>query len=152
MNIETVNTILYCEQWDRTTVFYRDILGLSVKTATDWLVEFSITPNACLSLAHAERTSIRPAAGAGITLTFKVADLWAARQSLVDRNVAVDPVRECHMGGRAFFLRDPDGNRLEIWSDSPCSSSEVVARFAEAEEETPEPFSPVCYLKEFTHE
>jgi len=130
MNIETLNTILYCDRWDRTVLFYRDVLGLPVKTTTDWLVEFSVTPCACLSVANAERASIRSAAGAGVTLTFEVADLWAARRALVNQNIAVDPIRECRMGGQAFFLRDPEGNRIELWSDSPWNSPEMVARFS----------------------
>ncbi|MCC6580804.1 MAG: methyltransferase domain-containing protein [Phycisphaeraceae bacterium] len=43
---------------------------------------------------------------------------------------SVDPVRGCRMGGKPFFLRDPEDNRLEVGFDSPWSSPEVVARFS----------------------
>jgi catechol-2,3-dioxygenase len=117
MNVETMNTILYCEKWRETTAFYRNVLGFQTKTESDWLVEFAVVPTACLSVADAKRTSIRTAGGAGITLTFKVADLRSLWQTLVDQNISVDPIRHCRMGGQAFFLHDPEGNRLEFWFD-----------------------------------
>ena len=64
------------------------------KTESDWLVEFAVVPTACLSVADAKRTSIRPVGGAGITLTFKVADLQNMRQRFLDRNVWVDPMTQ----------------------------------------------------------
>jgi 2-polyprenyl-3-methyl-5-hydroxy-6-metoxy-1,4-benzoquinol methylase/predicted enzyme related to lactoylglutathione lyase len=130
MNIETCNTILYCEKWSETTAFYRDALSLPVNVASDWMIEFAVAPNSCLSVADARRTSIQPSRGAGITLTFKVADLNGVHAKLEAKNIAVDPIRDCKMGGQAFFLRDPEGNRLEFWADSPWSSPEVVARFS----------------------
>ena len=130
MNIEASNTILYCEQWRETTAFYRDALGLSKTAATDWLVEFQLTPTSRLGVADAKRTSIRPAEGAGITLTFKVADLRAVHENLRHKGIEVDPIRDCKMGGQAFFLHDPEGNRLEFWADSPWSSPEMVARLS----------------------
>ena len=30
----------------------------------------------------------------------------------------VEPLRDSRLGGQAFFLRDPEGNRLEFWSES----------------------------------
>ena len=118
MNIEAVNMILYCENWANAIAFYRDVLGFSVKASTDWLVEFAVAPGACLSVADARRTTIVPAGGAGVTLTFKVDQLADVRETLLKRKLAVDPIRNCRMGGQAFFLRDPEGNRLEFWSDS----------------------------------
>jgi catechol 2,3-dioxygenase-like lactoylglutathione lyase family enzyme len=35
---------------------------------------------------------------------------------LVEFEVA--PIRDNYLGGQAFFLRDPEGNRLEFWSES----------------------------------
>lgn len=30
----------------------------------------------------------------------------------------VKPLRDNRLGGQAFFLRDPEGNRLEFWFES----------------------------------
>ncbi|MDZ8118247.1 methyltransferase domain-containing protein [Pontiella agarivorans] len=130
MKLEAANTILYCKHWPETVAFYRHQIGLQEKGSTDWMVEFFLTPTACLSVADASRTSILPNLGKGITLTFKVFDLHAVWQQLKDRNIAVDPIRNCTMGGEAFFLRDPEGNRLEFWADSPWSDPEMVARLS----------------------
>ncbi len=112
-----MNVILYCRQWREAVAFYRDTLGFVPLLATDWLVEFEVGPGACLSVADARRTSIQPSGGAGITITFKVADVERLRHDLIERNVKVDPLRDTSLGGRAFFLRDPEGNRLEFWSE-----------------------------------
>ncbi|MDF7800102.1 methyltransferase domain-containing protein [Pontiellaceae bacterium B1224] len=130
MDIEIVNTILYCERWSETVAFYRDVLALPVKAGTGWLVEFAVASNACLSVADARRTSIQSGSGAGITLTFKVANLHDMHEELGSKRIAVEPIRDCRMGGQAFFLRDPEGNRLEFWADSPWDSPEMVARLS----------------------
>ncbi|QBG48209.1 methyltransferase domain-containing protein [Verrucomicrobia bacterium S94] len=130
MHIETVNTILYCENWKETVAFYREIIGLKENASTDWMVEFLITPQSCLSVADAKRTTILPNLGKGITLTFKVVNLHETWRLLKKRNMHVDPIRDCKMGGEAFFLRDPEGNRLEFWADSPWSDPKMVARLS----------------------
>lgn len=112
-----MNVILYCKRWDETVSFYRDTTGFPINMATDWLVEFEVGPNTCLSVADTQRTSIGSAGGAGITVTFKVANLRSVWQELVDKNVGVDPIRDNRLGGHAFFLRDPEGHRLEFWSE-----------------------------------
>lgn len=113
-----MNVIIYCGHWVETVAFYRDSLGLSPKRVADWLVEFEVASNTYLSVADAERTSIQLSGGAGITITFKVADVHRIWHDLMGRNVMVDPIRDNCLGGQAFFLHDPEGNRLEFWSES----------------------------------
>ena len=71
--------------------------------ATDWLMEFEVGPNECLGVADGKRTSICSAGGAGITVTFRVANLRSVWQELADKNVRVDPIRDNRLGGHAFF-------------------------------------------------
>ncbi len=111
-----MNTILYCRKWGETVAFYRDTLGFPVTMATDWLVEFETGPGACLSIADAKRASVNAVEGAGITVTFKVDDVRRVWQTLRRKHVKTDPIRDCRLGGQAFFLRDPEGHRLEFWS------------------------------------
>jgi catechol 2,3-dioxygenase-like lactoylglutathione lyase family enzyme len=117
MTVETFNTILYCTHWSENVAFYRDVLNFPILGTTDWLVEFAVSGQARLSVADAERTSMQSAGGAGITLTFKVDDLPETYQKLLDKNIEVDPIRNCKMGGQAFFFHDPEGTRLECWSN-----------------------------------
>jgi len=113
-----MNVILYCRQWSEAVAFYRDTLGFPPKLATDWLVEFEAGPDLCLSVADAKRTTIQPAGGAGITVTFRVANVRGVWQDLLGKDVKVEPLRDNRFGGLAFFLRDPEGHRLEFWSES----------------------------------
>ena len=59
-----------------------------------------------------------PSGGAGITVTFKVANVRGVWQDLLGKDVKVEPIRDNRFGGLAFFLRDPEGHRLEFWSES----------------------------------
>ena len=113
---QSANTILYCQSWRETVAFYRDAMGLPINFASEWFVEFALTDSARLSIADERRATIKSTHGAGITLTFQVADadaLWAEFQSA---GWQPTPCRTHKWGARTFYLRDPEGNRLEIWS------------------------------------
>lgn len=112
------NTILYCHAWAETVAFYRDQLELPVNFASDWFVEFILTESAYLSIANECRATIKSSHGVGITLTFQVADadeVWTAFQSA---GLETTPCRTHAWGARVFYLRDPEGNRLEVWSST----------------------------------
>jgi catechol 2,3-dioxygenase-like lactoylglutathione lyase family enzyme len=113
--INRSNTILYCRRWAATVAFYRDALALPVHLATDWFVEFQVAGGAFVSIADERRASVKSGGGGGITLSFRVenADAWHRR--LEGRGVALGRIRH-HWGARAFFLRDPEGHRIEIWA------------------------------------
>ena len=68
----TTNMILYCREWDKTVLFYKDQLRLPVNFSTDWFVEFRLTPISRLSIADQKRSSIKSCAGKGITLALEV--------------------------------------------------------------------------------
>ncbi|MFQ5611511.1 MAG: VOC family protein [Anaerolineae bacterium] len=114
--IKILNTILYCQHWPEAVAFYRDGLGFAITVETDWFVEFELNPGARLSVADEARTTIKSAEGRGLTLTFQVAQADRIWQRLAGRGLEVGPVRDHPWGGRAFFLFDPEGNRLEVWS------------------------------------
>ncbi|GAN31578.1 MAG: glyoxalase/bleomycin resistance/dioxygenase family protein [Candidatus Brocadia sp. AMX2] len=114
--IRVINTILYCHRWQETVSFYRDILGFSVTFENNWFVEFAVTSNARLSVANEQRATVKSARGQGLTLAFQVDKADATWQSLKARGVNVGKIADHPWGGRAFFLFDPEGNRLEVWS------------------------------------
>jgi catechol 2,3-dioxygenase-like lactoylglutathione lyase family enzyme len=112
------NTILYCERWRECVEFYRDRLGLPVTFANDWFVEFRVAGDACLSIADATRATVSTSAGAGMTLTFRVDDADRAREALLAAGIEAPAPRDHPWGARTFFVRDPEGTRLEFWSAS----------------------------------
>jgi catechol 2,3-dioxygenase-like lactoylglutathione lyase family enzyme len=112
----TANTILYCREWHATVAFYRDRLRLPVTFDSDWFVEFVVAPDARLSIADERRASIKSSGGAGITLTFQVEDARAVWDLFQAAGLAPGPLKQHAWGALVFYLRDPEGHRLEVWS------------------------------------
>ena len=115
MKILRTNTILYCNRWDATVEFYRDVIKLPVLLEKEWFIEFQLTDNGCLSVADATRSSIHSAGGAGITLSWQVENIEAVYDRMVSDGVDVRPI-QATWGARACFVFDPEGNRIELWS------------------------------------
>lgn len=115
MKVERANTILYCSNWSATVAFYRDVLGFPVSADRGWFVEFQLAADAFVSVADASRATIASANGAGITLTWQVADVEAARDTLVERGVDCSPIAQ-RWGCDSTFFTDPEGNRVELWT------------------------------------
>lgn len=114
--IRTANLILYCRHWVQTVHFYREALALPVLFESEWLVELELNAGARLSVADAARTSIPSAGGAGITVTLEVEDAAAGRAWLLARGIEATPLKRHRWGAHVCYFRDPEGNRLEIWS------------------------------------
>lgn len=108
------NTILYCRLWHDTIHFYRDQLALPVVFANDWFVEFALTGTSFLSIANAARATVDAVQGQGITLTWQVGDVAAARAALTARGIAVTPIQP-KWGSQVCYCTDPEGHRLELW-------------------------------------
>lgn len=118
MQLLSANTILYCRHWDLSRRFYREVMGLTpTHEQGDWFIEFRVNERAHLSIADASRCTIEPADGKGLTLSFFVKDLREAHAHFVAHGLQPDPIRDRH-DWRApyFFVRDPEGNRIEFWS------------------------------------
>lgn len=115
IDIKRTNTILYCRKWDDTVKFYRDILKLDVNHDAEWLVEFHLIDNTFLSIANAAFASIQSSNGSGITLSFHVEDVDAAHRRLSEMGVETGPIKPI-WGSRGFYIFDPEGNRIELWS------------------------------------
>ena len=114
MQITRSNTILYCSRWSDTVAFYRDVIGLDSTVHNDWFVEFDLHNDTHLSVADAAHTTVDPSHGAGLTLSWNVDDLDATCARLADRGVNV-PAQIRRWGALAVFVRDPEGNRIELW-------------------------------------
>ena len=118
LDVTATNTILYCRHWDETVRFYKHSLNLPVAFANDWFVEFRLATSAYLSIANERRASITSSHGAGLTLAIQVDDADDTYRQLVARGLQPKAVRNHPWGARTFYLFDPEGTRLEIWSGS----------------------------------
>ncbi|MBC2712202.1 MAG: VOC family protein [Desulfosarcina sp.] len=115
LRINRTNTILYCNRWEETVRFYRDVIKLPVLMEKGWFVEFQLTGSVCLSVADAARTSVPSTGGAGITLSWQVENIDAVHDRMLSEGVDVTPIKKT-WGTRACFVFDPEGNRVELWS------------------------------------
>ncbi|HPQ97182.1 MAG: VOC family protein [Thiothrix sp.] len=114
--IRHANTILYCRHWQRTVYFYREQLGLPVQTARHWFVEFRLHDTATLSVADEQHASIKSAGGQGLTLSLKIDDVETVRAALQAGGLDPTPLKAL-WGSRVFYVFDPEGNRIEFWSE-----------------------------------
>ena len=114
--IRNFNTILYCKKWRQTVVFYKDDLNLPINFETEWFVEFKVSDRACLSVADESRATINSSKGAGVTLTFQTDDIHKTWELLHNKGLAPGSIKEHAWGAQVFYLFDPEGHRIEIWS------------------------------------
>jgi predicted enzyme related to lactoylglutathione lyase len=114
-----METILYVADMGAQVTFYRDRLGLAVKSpaglsdySTQYWVEFET--GACTLVLHG--------GGQGRTgpdapkLVFNVADIHAARETLTERGVTLGEVRAPAPGVLVADGTDPEGNHFAIES------------------------------------
>ena len=120
VKVDRANTVLYCDEWVATVAFYRDVLGFEVEHETDWFVEFRVVGDAYLSIADASRATIDAVAGKGITLTLHTSALAETRAYLERGGVATTPITR-RWGAEVFYCHDPEGHRIEFWSEGSTS-------------------------------
>jgi catechol 2,3-dioxygenase-like lactoylglutathione lyase family enzyme len=116
VSVDRANTILYCEEWGATVAFYRELLGFDVTHETDWFVEFRLTSDAFLSIADSRRATIDAVGGQGVTITLHTDALLETRTLLDGRGVATTTIAR-RFGADVFYCHDPEGHRIEFWSD-----------------------------------
>lgn len=115
MQIISANTILYCRKWEETVAFYQTGLQLPVTVSTEWFVEFQLTTTSRLSVADESRTSIKSSDGKGVTVGLQVEDIVAAHSQLKGAGLNPTALKQV-WGAEAFYVFDPEGNRIEFWS------------------------------------
>ena len=115
-SISASNTILYCTDWAKAVVFYRDLLELPVSFEKDgWFMELVLNESAHLSLAAAAHCTIEAGHGVGITLSWCVPELETLREMLVENGVKVTDIISHSWRAPYFYAWDPEGNRIEFW-------------------------------------
>ena len=115
-DFRSVNTLLYVQHFAACVAFYRHGIGLPVEFENAWFVEFGVTDTARLSVVDKSRTRMRDVPFSPQLLTLEVADLDAVQGALGRRGLEPGAVHRHPFGARVFYLRDPEGNRIEFWS------------------------------------
>ena len=64
-------------------------------------------------------TTLAPPAQRGLTINLRVADLEATLNRLVTAGVQVEEKRIAWEGGKHGWIRDLDGNRIELYEELP---------------------------------
>ena len=79
-------------------------------------MEFEVNDHARLSIANEQRATVKSGGGQGMTITFQVDKADDTWQRLQSKGIPLGEIKDHPWGGRSFFLRDPEGNRIEVWS------------------------------------
>ena len=127
MPIRLLESALYCDDLERATHFYRDLLGLHVLVASDRLVALDAGQHTVLLLfrrgASASGVALSPESGlpphdgdGQLHLAFAVAapELGAWETRLVSAGVAIEHRMTWPRGGTSIYFRDPDDHLVEL--------------------------------------
>jgi catechol 2,3-dioxygenase-like lactoylglutathione lyase family enzyme len=112
-DIERIGNAFYrVRDMERAVAFYRDVLGLRLKfrDGDDWAA-FDVG-GSTLALSATDQ---RGTAGAGATLSLKVADVDGWAREAAGRGGAL-PAPESGAHERTVTVTDPDGHRLIVYS------------------------------------
>jgi uncharacterized glyoxalase superfamily protein PhnB len=58
-----------------------------------------------------------------ITVTLQVPDIDRVWTRARDEGLAPTEVKDHLWGAKVFYLRDPEGHRLEVWQEAPASAA-----------------------------
>ena len=115
-NVNHVVTVV--EDTKRSLEFYRDFLGIrEIQSQVDnpnitWLQ----LPSGVM--LHLIETEDAPAHPPNLHHAFEVEDFDAAKKAVQDRGIPIEGSGVRHDGQRYLFIRDPDGNRVELCTPS----------------------------------
>jgi catechol 2,3-dioxygenase-like lactoylglutathione lyase family enzyme len=116
--VRSSHTVLYCERWEECIAFYRDILGFSVVFTNEIFVEVQPATGARIGLMNASRTRWPASCSESFILSFRVANIDETHQSLQRELSGIGAIEDHPWGARLFEIKDPDGRRIEFWSDA----------------------------------
>ena len=119
IQVKSANTIIYCENWEKTRTFYSESLGLETRfKREDWFIEYIITDTACLSIADASKCTIKPSHGDGITLSFYVDNLNVLFDQFKEGQLNPTEIKAYSWRAPYFYIHDPENTRIEFWAVS----------------------------------
>ena len=125
--MELGHVVFYVRDLKRSTAFYRDAVGLSVVgeifNGRAAMVSGGRTHHELLLIEVGEAPGAPPGRRVGLYhVGWKIGnsmdELRAARDRLVALGVAIDGTSD-HTVSQSLYLRDPDGNEIELFVDDP---------------------------------
>ncbi len=129
--------IVFVRDMARSTKFYRDAVGLTVKEESEHWTEFALEGTTlALHLAEKMPPVPKPLAdpsvkqGVAQEIVFHADDPFEVRASLVGRGVNVAAPKMVHeagptMVGVSCLFEDPDGNMLSVYGIVPKAALEA---------------------------
>src|SRR5687768_5391824 len=117
---------LYCDDLERATAFYHDVLGLEIVTLGPRLVALSAGGGSFLllfkrgaSLEGIETPGgrIPPHDGSGpvhLAFAIEAGDVPAWEKRLLVKNIPVESRVTWPAGGESLYFRDPEGHSVEL--------------------------------------
>jgi catechol 2,3-dioxygenase-like lactoylglutathione lyase family enzyme len=121
-------TIIYVSDIDKSTAFYRDVLGIPLDYAVEGWTQFKSDGAALVLHPQVEQQKVQP--GSAAHIAFRVDDLDAEYERLSAHAVKfLAPPAKAAFGKHATLL-DPEGNPIDLieWAGKPARvvSSETV--------------------------
>ena len=118
IRLKSINHVTYnVRDKDAALAWYQDVLGLKQipkMVDSDHLYWLQLPSGAMVHIIeNADGPSLPSHHGA-----FEVDDIEAARDALGAKGIDTTDIQTRHDGQRAFYLNDPDGNRIEICTKS----------------------------------
>lgn len=114
IRLKAINHITYnVKDKDAALKWYQDILGLKQipkMVNSDHLYWLQLPSGA---MVHIIENQDAPSAPSHHT-AFEVDDIEAARDALVGKGIETTDIQTRNDGQRAFYINDPDGNRIEL--------------------------------------
>ena len=120
--------VLFVEDLDRCTMFYRDTLGLEMTFTDSNSVAFRLEDqdfvllkgSAAVEMISEEALSLHKEAGHRVLLCAGVEDVDAVYKVLTAKGVAfIKPPVSQPWGRRTAYFADPEGNLWELWHSLP---------------------------------
>ena len=114
IRLKNINHITYnVKDKDAALKWYEEILGLKQipkMVNSDHLYWLQLPSGA---MVHIIENADAPSAPSHHT-AFEVDDIEASRADLIEKGIETTDIQTRNDGQRAFYLNDPDGNRIEI--------------------------------------
>lgn len=119
------HTAILCSDYEKSKVFYTNILGLKIIKETyrherqsykldlslngEYVIELFSFPDPPKRISRPEATGLRH-------IAFEVDDLDAVIETLANKNVVAEPIRIDEITGKRFtFIFDPDNLPVELY-------------------------------------
>jgi lactoylglutathione lyase len=134
-------TVIYASDMEKSTVFYRDVLGIPVDFVVEGWTQFKLQ-GAALVLHPKLKHQSDKANGSAVHITFRLDDLQAEYERLTAQAVPfLAPPAKTEFGMHATLV-DPDGNQIDLieWATPAAKNSvsektvvnEILSRAPEA--------------------